>query len=80
MRYYVQIFFLFLSSPSFGKINQDKIDSFTIGTDVKITIDAPALKHSNKVILIVYALPNGNTTVETMGKKMKEGDDWHFNI
>ncbi len=80
MRYFVQIFFLLLSCSTFGKIKQDSIYSFTIGTDVKITIDAPAFNHSKKVILILYALPNGNTTEQTMGKKMKEGDDWHFNI
>jgi hypothetical protein len=33
-----------------------------------------------ETILIVYALPNGNSTLQTMGKKMAEGDDWHFDI
>ena len=80
MKYLVQMFFLLLSCSAFGKINQDSIYSFAIGADVKITMDAPALKLSKKVILIVYALPNGNTTEETMGKKMKEGVDWHFGI
>ena len=37
-------------------------------------------KKAKKAILIFYALPNGNTTAETMGKKIKEGDDWHFDI
>ena len=32
------------------------------------------------VILILYALPNGNTIEQTMGKKIKPGDDWHFDI
>lgn len=31
-------------------------------------------------MIVFYALPNGNTTEQTMGKKMKEGDDWHFDI
>ncbi|MEO7997092.1 MAG: hypothetical protein ABI852_06580, partial [Gemmatimonadaceae bacterium] len=32
------------------------------------------------VDLILYALPNGNTTAQTMGHKMSPGDDWHFDI
>lgn len=31
-------------------------------------------------ILIVYALPNGNSIEWTMGKQQNETDDWHFNI
>ena len=31
-------------------------------------------------MIILYALPNGNTTEHTMGKKKAEGDDWHFDI
>ncbi len=30
--------------------------------------------------LIIYALPNGNTTAQTFGKKIAAGDDWHFDI
>ena len=50
--------------------------------DVRITIDRPLNHKRNKkpTILILYALPNGNTTEQTMGKKMQPGDDWHFNI
>ena len=32
------------------------------------------------VRLIFYALPNGNSTEWTFGKRMEEGDDWHFDI
>lgn len=59
---------------------QSSIDSFRM-EDVKITIDKPGGKHAKrKTILIIYALPNGNTTEQTMGKKMAPGDDWHYNI
>ena len=34
----------------------------------------------SKTILVIYALPNGNTTEQTMGKKIQPGDDWHFDI
>ncbi len=30
--------------------------------------------------LIIYALPNGNTTQQTIGKALAPGDDWHFDI
>ncbi len=58
-----------------------KIDSFRINKDIKITIDQPVdIKHSIETIITFYALPNGNTTEQTMGKKMSKDDDWHFDI
>jgi hypothetical protein len=48
---------------------------------VTATIVAPAeLDPRKRVDLIVYALPNGNTTAQTIGRKMAEGLDWHFDI
>jgi hypothetical protein len=35
---------------------------------------------NKKTIITFFALPNGNTTEQTMGKKMLPGDDWHFDI
>jgi hypothetical protein len=32
------------------------------------------------VRLILYALPNGNTTGQTIGHTLNPGDDWHFDI
>ena len=55
--------------------------SFTFEPEVKIRINAPAKLAADKpILLIVYALPNGNTTEQTIGRKLKPGDDWHFNI
>ena len=49
--------------------------------DVRITIDHPQnFSPKKKTIIVLFALPNGNTTEQTMGKKMIEGDDWHFDI
>jgi len=49
--------------------------------DVSITIDQPSsFKKSFSTVIILFALPNGNTTAQTMGKKMEPGDDWHFDI
>jgi hypothetical protein len=47
--------------------------------DVKITIDIPPFNYK-ETVLILYALPNGNTTAQTMGKKLQAGDDWHYDI
>jgi hypothetical protein len=49
--------------------------------DVTININAPL--HFNKkgtTYLVLFALPNGNSIEWTKGKKMKEGDDWHYDI
>jgi hypothetical protein len=49
--------------------------------DVIININAPLqLNPGGKTYLVLYALPNGNSIEWTKGKKMKEGDDWHFDI
>jgi hypothetical protein len=57
------------------------IDSFYIYGDVKITRDIPAdFNTSHKTVVIFFALPNGNSTDQTMGKKMEPGDDWHYDI
>lgn len=59
----------------------NRVDSFRIHGDIKITIDRPANQRKpGQTIIIFFALPNGNTTEQTMGKRMKPGDDWHFDI
>ena len=60
---------------------QNVAHKFIMYQDVKITIDIPSNYSSlKKTIIVLYALPNGNTTEQTMGKKIKEGEDWHFDI
>lgn len=57
------------------------IDSFRLYGDVKVTIDKPAdLSKQRQTIITFFALPNGNSTEQTMGKKMQPADDWHFDI
>ena len=74
----ILLFLIFLSGPLQA---QQGIPNFPFGTDIKITIDAPATLNTRRPLwLIWYALPNGNTTAQTMGKKMQPGDDWHFGI
>jgi hypothetical protein len=64
-----------------GQHSVNAIDSFRIHGDIKVTVDRPAnfLKHK-KTIVTFFALPNGNSTEQTMGKKIMPGDDWHYDI
>ena len=49
--------------------------------DVSIMIDEPeSFIPGARTEIIFYALPNGNSIEWTAGKKMEEGDDWHYNI
>jgi len=47
---------------------------------VKLTFDEPDISTSKPTKIIIYALPNGNTTAQTFGKRLAKGDDWHFDI
>ena len=60
---------LFFLLP-FGECDaQQRVDSFHMYEDVKITMDWPEKMKYKKSMLVIYALPNGNTTEQTMGKK-----------
>ena len=60
----------------------DTLYTFSIGKDVTVTINRATGSFTSRqpVLLILYALPNGNTTAQTLGKQMAAGDDWHFDI
>jgi hypothetical protein len=47
---------------------------------VRVLIDRPEAPTSKPVLLVFYALPNGNTIEQTMGKAIEPGDDWHHDI
>lgn len=65
---------------SFGQ-KKDSIVEFRMYQDVRINIDIPTnYSFAKNTIIILYALPNGNTTEQTMGKKINANDDWHFDI
>lgn len=58
-------------------------NSYVFEPEVMIHINAPLRETfaANKpVLLIFYALPNGNTTAQTIGRKLIPGDDWHYDI
>ena len=66
---------------STGIFNEQELTINDQWKDVIININAPLqLNRSAKTYLVFYALPNGNSIEWTKGKKMKEGEDWHFDI
>ena len=67
----------FAPSGSFGE--QTRVAALDAG--VTATIVAPShLDVGKRVDLILYALPNGNSTAQTIGRKLTDGVDWHFDI
>ncbi len=74
------IFFLLLFIVINSSAQSGSIDSFRIHNDIKVTVDRPVIHKGWKTIVCFFALPNGNSTEQTMGKKMQAGDDWHYDI
>jgi len=69
--------------PGFTRVKNSYEQEFDIVTikDVTININAPLHFNSKgKTFLVLFALPNGNSIEWTKGKKIKPGDDWHFDI
>ena len=69
----------FKPTGSFGEF----ATTFIFEPDVRVVVNVPSLASlasDQKIRLILYALPNGNTIEQTIGKKLAPGDDWHFNI
>lgn len=61
--------------------SSDSLISFSFRNDINVTVDVPKNFSSHRITqIIVFALPNGNTTALTMGKKIQPGDDWHYDI
>lgn len=56
------------------------VENSDVGTRLLINAPTKGFEEGKEVLLIFYALPNGNTIEQTFGKKLKEGDDWHFDI
>jgi hypothetical protein len=72
---------LIVASVAASCQSEESFILFNMFGDVQITIDIPpGFSTSKKNEIILYALPNGNSTEQTMGKKMEPGDNWHFDI
>ncbi len=68
-----------LPSPYFN----EQVIFFYYQPEVRIHINAPSVANfdtTRPTALALYALPNGNTIEHTIGKILKPGDDWHFDI
>ncbi len=67
----------FVPNGNFG----ESIRVLDLYPGVTATLVAPAhIDAAKPVDLIIYALPNGNSTAQTIGRKMADGVDWHFDI
>jgi len=62
-------------------LNEQELTLSESWKSVTGSINAPLnFNNKGKTYIIIYALPNGNSIEWTKGKKMKPGDDWHFDI
>jgi hypothetical protein len=55
-------------------------DVLWLDPDVRVVINRPEADSSKPVLLVFYALPNGGTIEQAIGKAMEPEDDWHFDI
>jgi len=47
---------------------------------VRAAINRPERDPSKSLLLVFYALPNGGTIEQAIGKRIRPGDDWRFDI
>ena len=75
------VLLLFFNTVGYGQEEKQNIKSFYLLDSIKVTMDLPDhFKKNRPAIVVFYALPNGNSTAQTMGKTIQPGDDWHFDI
>jgi hypothetical protein len=55
-------------------------DVFRLEPGVRVVINRPKAVSMKPVLLVFYALPNGGTAEQAMGKAIKPGDDGRFDI
>ena len=75
--------FSVLPGFSVSPYSNEQIKTFIYNPEVRIHINAPsidAFDPSKPTALSFFALPNGNTIEMTVGKQLKSGDDWHYDI
>lgn len=69
----------FVRSPYF----EEQVRTFTVDPGVSVHINAPAASDfdpGRPTLLVIYALPNGNSIAQTIGCREEEGLDWHYYI
>jgi hypothetical protein len=59
----------------------EQATTFLLGSDVKVHLNAPApMDRTKPILLVFFALPNGSTTAQTIGKAVKDSADWKYDI
>jgi hypothetical protein len=61
----------------------ERIASFSMHPEIKVQINAPSQNSrtaSNNVLLIFYALPNGNSIEQTVGRTTGSTNDWRYDL
>lgn len=69
----------FEKSPHFD----EQVLEYAFEPDVLVQINAPSAESFDPALpvrLVLFALPNGNTIAQTVGRRMAEGLDWHYDI
>ncbi len=69
----------FAASPCFS----ERTLEFRIEPGIRVFVEGPPESQfdaKRPTLLVFYALPNGNTIEQTMGKRRREGVNWHFDI
>jgi hypothetical protein len=62
---------------------QERLTYYELEPEVKVLVNEPvaqSIGSGKPLLLIFYALPNGNTIEQTVGKIPQPGEDWHFDI
>jgi hypothetical protein len=64
-----------------GNFPGENTAELRIDPEVRVHINTPSISSTqSKPLLVFYALPNGNTIEQTIGKKIGPRDDWRYDI
>jgi hypothetical protein len=67
--------------PSMARAGLGEVQQELRGPGCRIVINrAGNFEPSRKTLIVIYALPNGNTIEQTLGARLEPGMDWHFDI
>jgi hypothetical protein len=61
----------------------ERIAFFSIDPEITVQINAPSqnsIVATNDVLLVFYALPNGNSIEQTVGRVPNSTNEWHYDI
>ncbi|MFH2030386.1 MAG: hypothetical protein ABIJ40_07110 [Bacteroidota bacterium] len=63
--------------------SDEQVMEINYNPEIRIVINASSknsFDSAKPTAIALFALPNGNTIEQTIGKTMEPGDDWHFDI